>query len=411
MIYTVSKHIRNRSSARNVKLMPWLSSVKYSLTHLPLIILFFEDVGGSMTFAMSLIALEPFVSSLLEIPTGVFSDKKGRRLTLILAALCDVLAVLFYILVALTWIPVYLLAIGAIIQGAGRALYNGTDNTLLYESLQDIGKSDDFAQAYGKSRSFWQLGILCVVIGSSAFGYIDILYGLMFVLASKSIALFLCMYLENPQTHKDLLKHKNNAFQHFKSGFLKLVRNRKMRLLTAISSIDHTSEAVTHSLQNPYFESLFSLWLVGIIRGLKHIFGAVGFYIAHKIIKKLGKLPAYTCAALLSGSLQITSVLFLGILGPFVMTTQNLLFAVTDTVETSFVQNELSNEERATMDSIYSFIRNMAFAFFSLTFGVVTDLFNIETALILLGMIKFLPLIFIRMLKKIDQEEKTTLAT
>ena len=99
----------------------------------PVLVVWFSDVGLSPAGVLWLGSLYSALVILAELPSGLLSDRLGRRRTLhwafmLLAASLAVAAVADRAL--------WLLAISQLLKAAGSALFSGTDMALLYETLK-----------------------------------------------------------------------------------------------------------------------------------------------------------------------------------------------------------------------------------------------------------------------------------
>src|SRR5438093_471040 len=116
---------------RNIKIIKWFNFFGALRLSAPIAVLYFRHVTGSFTLGMSVFSIVFISAALFEIPTGVFSDKIGRRHTLILGALSNILALIFY---AIGISPI-ILFLGAVLEGLGRSFYSGNNEALLRDSL------------------------------------------------------------------------------------------------------------------------------------------------------------------------------------------------------------------------------------------------------------------------------------
>jgi len=83
---------------KNIKLLTWFNFFTDFRLYAPIAIIYFARVSGSYALGMSIFSITMISSALFEIPTGIFSDKIGRKKTVILGALLAVLYSLFYAL-------------------------------------------------------------------------------------------------------------------------------------------------------------------------------------------------------------------------------------------------------------------------------------------------------------------------
>jgi len=96
---------------KNIKLFYW-SSFLVDFNFLgPVAILYYSHVSGSFALGMSIFSIVMLAQAILELPTGIYSDKIGRIKTIRLEAIIRCLAFFFYLIA-----PSYLyLVIGAIL--------------------------------------------------------------------------------------------------------------------------------------------------------------------------------------------------------------------------------------------------------------------------------------------------------
>lgn len=75
----------------------WKLTLQKSLVtayfQLPIIVLFWQDIGLNMLQIMTLQAVFAIATVIMELPSGVFADLYGRKLSLILAGLMDTVGI------------------------------------------------------------------------------------------------------------------------------------------------------------------------------------------------------------------------------------------------------------------------------------------------------------------------------
>ena len=79
-----------------------------------LAIVYFQQIFGSYAFALGVFSIANIVQSIAEVPTGIISDRIGRRKTMILASVITTIAFILFS-VAGTFGYKYLLILGGII--------------------------------------------------------------------------------------------------------------------------------------------------------------------------------------------------------------------------------------------------------------------------------------------------------
>src|SRR5690606_36012047 len=126
---------------RNLQLYPWYLTLYSCFFWLPVFFLYFSRrVSPDEVLILEAIYYAAVV--LLEVPSGYASDRLGRKLTLLLSALCFSLA---YTLFAASE-GFLALAVAQALLGAAFALNSGTDSAFHYDSLQALGREAEFGE-------------------------------------------------------------------------------------------------------------------------------------------------------------------------------------------------------------------------------------------------------------------------
>lgn len=147
------------SGARNIALYPWFKFAQNLVFWQAIWFLYFQNTLSGAE-AIILYACYDIATTVLEVPSGYFSDRIGRRFTLILAALSSVVACALVTLGD----SFTMFVLAQVAFGAGSAFSSGTDTSLLYESLAAEDKEAEVE--YHELRA-WRFGFSA--LGISAF--------------------------------------------------------------------------------------------------------------------------------------------------------------------------------------------------------------------------------------------------
>src|SRR4051812_363934 len=101
------------SARRNIKLLGWFNFCVDFRLYGPVAILYFSQVTGSYALGLSVFSVTMLSAALLELPTGIFSDRIGRRGTVICGAVASTGSIVFYAIGGTHLI----LLIGAVLEG------------------------------------------------------------------------------------------------------------------------------------------------------------------------------------------------------------------------------------------------------------------------------------------------------
>ena len=149
---------------KNIDLYPWYQGCRSLLFWQGVWFLYFQN-ELSAGQAILLVAIFDVASALLEVPSGYFSDRFGRRLTLIIG----VLAMMSGCLLISLGGSFAIMALGQVLLGAGIAFNSGTDNALLYDSLLATGQQDEVAQHEVRA---WRFNFSALAVSALAGGFI-----------------------------------------------------------------------------------------------------------------------------------------------------------------------------------------------------------------------------------------------
>lgn len=148
---------------RTIALIPWYQFLNALLFWQAVWFLYFQsNLSGAE--AIILYSVYDISVTVLEVPSGYFSDRIGRRFTLLLSTLCSLLGCLVLALGG----SFVLFALGQALLGAGSAFKSGTDSSLLYESLEAAGRAEEVEEQEVRAWRFSLAGFaLSALLGGA----------------------------------------------------------------------------------------------------------------------------------------------------------------------------------------------------------------------------------------------------
>ncbi len=343
-------------------------------------IVYFQQISGSYALALGIFSIADIVQSLSEVPTGIISDKMGRRRTLIASSLGFLGAFLLFALAG-SFGDTSLLIFGGVIWGISMALCSGTDEAFMYETMQELGRPDEYDILYARSHAFGQIGLAC---GAAIGAFVTYFYSLT-ALAWVSVFVgglyvFVTLFFVEPSTvratDKTGLSHCADAWRNF-------INNKKLRMLAVLQMLNKGIGFTSHRLESAYFNSLIPMWMVNIARIMKQVCGMVSFFVA-PYVRRFGFYRMLIGSKLCSTMVQFVAVTLNNFATPFIQSCVNLFYGVTSTAGSALIQNELSSAQRATMGSIVSLMGGIMSAVLYVGVGLIADMSSVYIALILL---------------------------
>src|SRR6266508_3614943 len=126
----------------------------------PIWIIYLKE-GRGLTQAQVTLIDVPFWLSivLLQIPAAALADRWGRRPALIASATAFAIAITLFGLAA-SFPP---LLLSYLVWGVAFSLFNGTESAFLYDSLNAMGRSEEYQHIYGRA---WAINMVAAVAGT-----------------------------------------------------------------------------------------------------------------------------------------------------------------------------------------------------------------------------------------------------
>ncbi len=344
---------------------------------------FFTD-WGNITFTQVMILQSWFMFwiFILEIPTGAFADYIGRKQSLALATLFNILAVFIY-----GSIPnFYIFLLGEFLWAISAALVSGSTEAFIYDSLKKINESKKSKKIFGRSESFSLAGIM---ISAPIGSVIASQFGLRATMLLFSIPLVLAFLISLSFKEPEFIHRKESKdyLKILKEGTKYFNKNRVLKIL----AIDMVFIAAV---------AYFMIWLYQLMLkqaglsiayfGLVHaafVFSQIliinNFEILERILgskKRLIFFSAFiTGAMFILGGLTnyIPLVIFAIIIGGGFGLARKPLFD-------SYMNKLIPSNERATVLSTISMFRRIFLVIVNPIVGLLTG-WSLDYTLIILG--------------------------
>lgn len=361
----------------NIPIIKWFNFFSDFRLYAPIAIIYFSQITGSFAIGMSIFSITMLSAALLEIPTGVISDRVGRKKTLQFGAFSSVLAVLLFAIGQHFWI----LAIGAFFEGLSRSFFSGNNEALLHDSLAENGQESVYDEILGKVNAMFQaaLGI------SGILGGILALWSLSAVLWLSVIPQIICLYLSSIIIEPKINLHKSaNVYEHLSQSIQNFKKNKKLRLLSLSSILGYGIGEANYQFQAAFYNTLWPVWAISLAKTLGNIGASISFHFSGKIINKVGSIQTLFYGNIYGRIINIFSTAFPTILSPLLMSTTSLAFGPTVVAKSALMQKEFKSEQRATMGSLNSFAGNIAFAIIAIILGLIADKLSPAHALVIL---------------------------
>lgn len=360
---------------RNIKLLALFNFFTDFKFHSAVLIIYFAQITGSYTLAMSLFAVIMVSSALFEIPTGIYSDIIGRKKTILFGSIAATLSAICYA-TGFTYWP---LCIGAILEGLSRAWYSGNNDALLYDSLQQSGKKKYFAHYLGKTSSMFQLALMIGAVTGSIMAQWSFSLIMWLSVVPQLICLGISFFITNP-TH--ITKGKANIYSHLKISAFHIWNNKKLKLLSLQDIVSFGIGESSFHFNAAFIGTLWPIWAIGISRMISYGGAFISFWFSGKIIKKFGEYNILIYANIYTRIANFIAYGMPTIASPILMASSSLFYGATDVSKNALMQKAYTQEQRATLGSITSFFGSLFYGIFSPFIGFIADSYGPAKALL-----------------------------
>lgn len=318
-----------------------------------------------------------------EVPTGAIADRFGRRWSLMLGSSLFAMAV-FIFAIADSY-AVILLSYTA--WGLALTFQSGADVALLYDSLKQVDREEDFQRINSRLWALRSVAALCaLLIGApvaewTGYSTAIILSAIIGALATPVAFLMHEPKLAHEESHE-------SYFQTLLSGIRDAWEQASLRYIILYSGILYTASFALMVFQQPFLSHYgvatgdLGLWQAPV-RGA----GIISALLAHQFLARTGQRGAFFAlpVTLVMCSFALVGIdhswVFVAFLGVGVVAgMQNPLLA-------TYINKRIPSERRATMLSVQSVVGNFIFAGVQPLGGFVADTWGLRAVFLMFGLL------------------------
>jgi MFS family permease len=350
-----------------------LKAVLWFMVAMPIIVLFFQEHGLTLTEVMILQSIYSFSVALFEIPSGYIADIFGRKKTIVLSTIFTFIGFLVFSFFG----GFYAFAIAQVLVGIGGSLMSGSDSAIIYDTLLETNSKNTYTKIEGRS---YAIGNFSEAFAGILGGFLAVGSIYMPIYVQTSILFFsipIAFTLIEPTMHKE-----NKLDRSFKAVLevvkFAMVDNQKLKWLIIYSSAMGVATLSMAWFAQPFFKSInIPLAYFGILWAVLNFSAGITSFNAHQFDKKDNN---YKMLFYLALAMPI-SFLFLGynasVFGLiFILLIYLLRGIITPILRNAINENTTSNK-RATVLSVRSLIIRISFAITAPILGYIADNYSL----------------------------------
>jgi MFS family permease len=371
--------------ARDLRLFYLFRLLSTSYLWVPISQVFAASRGLSLVAYMLLNTVYSAVVILTEVPTGALADRLGRRATMMAGAVAMVAACLTF--AAAEGFVGFAVATG--LAALSMTLCSGADSAYLFDLLNDFGRGHEYPHREGTASAWHQAGQALAFLAGGLLAGRSLVLPYLVTAGVASVAFFVALFMrEGPRPQGANLLAPREYVAHARGAF-QLVRSRGA-LVWAIgySSVVFVLLRATEHVYQPYLRaSGWSVAETGVIYAAVYLVAAA---VAHNFGALRRWLAESTLIWMLLGTLIVTFLILGNIAGPLalvVMGIQNAANGLYSPLSKLLIQREIpDSERRATVLSVESMTRRLAYGLFAPAIGFLMDRYGPSAGLTVCGL-------------------------
>jgi MFS family permease len=269
----------------------------------PVVVLFVLERGFTLTEYAVVDAVWYVSTVIFEVPTGLLTDRYGKKPSLCVALLSQA-AALFVLACATSFLALF---VSYVLWGFASSFETGTTDAFVFDSLKQMRREGEYRKIAGTIKT---LVILAAAFGSILAGLLGGIGLALPIVATASIALLLLplMFLLNEPDVSDV--RQPSHWLHLKESLRYLRRHRPVTLLLLYPAIMETAVWGLYMFYQPLLRSFHvSVQHMGLLYFCFRLLGAAGARLSDPAYKVAGR----ACIYLIPGAFA-ACVLCLGLL-------------------------------------------------------------------------------------------------
>jgi len=324
------------------------------------------------------------LSTGFEIPTGAIADLLGKKKTIVSA---------FFLVgigefIMASAISFYSILLAILVMNLGYAFFSGSFEALIFDSLKQDGKENEFEKIIGRIHSLFLIGLAFASIVGGYLYFISPALPFWITGALKVIGFIISLFLIEPKFDTQKFSIRSFAVQT-KLGIIELFKSQKIIYQTLLLvSIGVFFVIINQILDNVMaVEFGFKENQLGILFAGIALLGALMSVNTPKILKFLSAFKLLWLISLITSvSLLISPIVGLWIGGSMIVLRSSLL-PVFDNLASVLINRTTQSKYRATTLSTFAMLKNLPYVALAFVSGYLMDTWSVVNFALVLGIL------------------------
>ena len=355
---------------------------------MPIIWLFYEENGLTIADLFIIQSIYSVTIAVIEIPSGYVADVLGRKNSMIIGMFFGFIGMVVY---SLSFgFEGFLIA--ALCLGVGQSFISGSDTALMYDSLVQLNRSNEFIKLEGRTISMGNFAEALAFILGGLLAEVSLRTPFYFQVGIAFIGFLVTLLLVEPKTER-LKDGKSKPWKNIKNIIhYSLRENQTLRYYIFYSAIIGAGTLTMAWFSQPYFmaigiDNTFYFGLLGA--GLNLAVAIPSFY-AHKIEENIKTKTLLIIILILICACYFTISYLTSFWGLLILLVFYITRGIATPVLRDYMNRHIPSEMRATVMSIRSFLIRILFASTSPFLGYVANIYSLQQAILFSGILTFL---------------------
>jgi MFS family permease len=375
-----------RSVSANIWYLYLIKISHWFMLFMPVVVPFYESNGLGIDQLLIIQAVYSVSIVILEIPSGYLADGLGRRITIILGTVFALFGFGCYAILH----GFFGFLIAEVMLGIGASLISGADSAILYDSLIELNRSNDYVRIEGRVTSIGNFSEATAgIIGGLLAGYAGIRYPYYFQTGIALLGIPAALLLLEPESHKARARMSFRAIVPIVK--YALVDHKLLRRNIIYSSVIGASTLTMAWFVQPYFKLVgIPLSSYGFLWTSLNLTVAVMALLAYRLEKHLGEARIIILVTVFIAAGYILTGVFATRWALIFIFMFYMIRGIATPVLKDYINRLTSSEMRATVLSIRNFIIRILFAIIGPFLGWFSQRISLPAALLLAGVSFFL---------------------
>ncbi len=356
---------RLQSLENNIRYYIWFRMASDGQAWIPVFFLYMSQ-SLPLEQVIQLSAIYYLSVFLLEVPSGYFSDRIGRRTTLLLAATSLVISFSCFIVGGGFW----WFAFGQFFLAGGIAMQSGTDTAFHYDSLKALGREHEYQHREAQAEQWGLIMLAVATIAGGALGLIDLRLAYVYSMLSAIVMSVIAWrfvepghVLENPEA--------SGSFIKVVFGCLKRLLDPLLGWIFLVSIVLYAMAHIVFEFYQPYLTLLrlpvlevnnYAPLLSGIIIGVSMFGGAVAAKVSTRWHARLGLVGLIAVAMFVQLGIVGAMALAITPIAALLICSRNFPMALVHAPTRAAIAPRITRDQRATYLSLQGLSERLFFA-------------------------------------------------